>query len=114
MKKIFAFLAAAVLFAGCGVGSYSVSSGKPDEAYLSVTSTVRKDYVTVKVDDASYDLLAAYRSDFKPERRIKQTARNTIALTPGTHVVTVTDRSGKELVSKKIFVSAQEHKIIDL
>lgn len=38
MKKLFVALFGAVMMTGCGVGSYSISSGKADEAMLSFVS----------------------------------------------------------------------------
>ena len=84
----------AVLFAGCGVGNYSVSSGSPDEGYVTFVSGSAYT-IDVNVDD------------------IKKTAQNTITLKPGTHTLKVS-ADGKEIYSQKVFISAQETKIIKL
>ena len=38
MKKMMIALIGAIMLSGCGVGSYSVSSGKADEAMISFVS----------------------------------------------------------------------------
>lgn len=114
MKRFAILVAAALMMCSCGVGSYTVSSGKPDEGQLSFTTPEKKSYdVVVYVDGASYKVQAVNEKVFRAERNIKKTSQNTLKVTPGTHDVKV-ERNGKEVYAKKIFVSAQEHKIVDL
>ncbi len=47
-------------------------------------------------------------------KSLKDIANNVITLEPGTHTVVVKDQAGKELTSQKVFISAQEHKMIGL
>jgi len=47
-------------------------------------------------------------------KSLKDIANNVITLEPGTHTVVVKDKTGKELTSQKVFISAQEHKMIGL
>lgn len=115
MKKIILALAAAVMFVtGCGVGSYSTSTGKADEAYLSFTSVGKAYDINVIVDGTTYALQSVKTKPYRSsDMNIKQTSLNTIILKPGTHDVKVI-REGSEVYSKKLFISAQEHKIVDL
>lgn len=114
MKKILVLIAAATLFlTGCGVGNYTVVTGKADEALLSFSSNTNIPSFIVTVDGTEHTLEAVRGNSFKTNRNIKKTSRNTLILTPGAHDVTVKIKEN-QIYSKKIFVSAQEHKIIDL
>jgi len=96
------------------MGSYTVSSGKADEGMLSFASA-EKTAVTVTVDNATYHLYTVAAKKWKKARKIKETVQNTITLTPGQHEVTVyVTMTGNEVFHKTIFVSVQEHKIIEL
>lgn len=112
MKRVLLVLFASLLLTGCGVGSYSVSSGKADEAELSFTSNWKED-LTVVVDNNTFNVQSVRQKDFKAERKLRKTVNNTIKITPGQHDLKVYMK-GMEVYSKKIFVSAQEHKIIEL
>ena len=112
MKKIIIAAISALLLTSCGVGSYSVSSGKADEAAISFT-TAKATPITVTIDDATYDLSSVKDVAWKTDRKIKKTAKNTIYLTPGTHNVTVVI-AGNQVYSKKLFLSASEHKVVEL
>ena len=112
MKKLFFALLGALLLSSCGVGSYYVSSGKADEAMLSFVSA-DKTPVTVPVDTDSFDVFTVKTKTWKKDRKIKETALNTIYISPGKHDITV-QMEGKEVYHKTIFVSVQEHKIIEL
>ena len=46
-------------------------------------------------------------------KKIKKTAQNTIYVSPGQHTVVV-KKGNREVYNKKIFISTQEHKIIEL
>lgn len=112
MKKIIIALVGALLLASCGVGSYSVSSGKADESMLSFVGN-DKTAITVIVDNDSYDVYTVKAKAWQKDRNIKKTAQNTIFIAPGQHNVVV-KMNGVEVFQKKIFVSAQEHKVIEL
>jgi len=112
MRKIIIAVCAALLLTGCGVGSYSVSSGKADEAAISFVDA-GKHAIEVTIDDNTYNVETVKEKAWKTDRRIKQTAQNTIRITPGQHKVTVKS-DGKEVYTKSIFVSASEHKVVEL
>lgn len=116
MKKMMIVLLAAVLFVtGCGVGTYSVSTGKADTGFLSFTTVEKKSYpILVTVDGKNYEINAVKQKAYRTsDRNIKETSLNTISIVPGTHTVKVF-RNGEEIYSKTLFVSAQEHKLVDL
>lgn len=112
MKKIILVLMGALLLSACGVGSYSISSGKADESMLSFVSA-DKTPITVSVDSNSYDVFTVKTKAWQKDRNIKKTSQNTIIISPGQHDVVVM-MNGKEIYHKKVFVSAQEHKVIEL
>lgn len=114
MKRLIITLLGALLLCSCGVGSYSVSSGKADEAMLSFVSP-DKTPITVSIDNGafSYDIETVKTKAWQKNRNIKKTAQNTICLSPGQHDISVT-AEGKEICHKKVFISAQEHKVIEL
>ena len=115
MKKLF-FVAVSLLFVlaftGCGVGHYSVSSGREDIAALSFESSSEIPIV-VSVDGQSFETYTVKKIAHKTRRDIKKTAKYLIEITPGTHDVKVSIK-GSEVFSKKIFVSTGETKIIEL
>lgn len=100
------------MLCSCGVGSYSVTSGKADEGMVSFVSE-SKTPITVTVDDSSYDIYTVKTKAWRKDRDIRKTVQNTIVMAPGTHEITV-KLDGKEVYAKKVFISAQEHKIIEL
>ncbi len=112
MKKIIFTLIGILTLCSCGVGSYSITSGKADEGMISFTSEA-KTPVTVTVDNDSYDLYTVKTKTWMKDRKIKKTAENTIFLTPGKHNVTV-NMNGKKVCDKQVYISAQEHKVIEL
>jgi uncharacterized protein YxeA len=112
MKKLMAIAAFAILFTSCGVGTYSVQSGVEEASFISFTDDVKQD-ITVTVDDQMHVLKTVKQKAYKSGRNIKQTALNTIKTTPGQHEVKVV-LDGKEVYAKKLFLSAGEHKILDL
>ena len=112
MKKFILAAFAALLLVGCGLGSYSVASGRPDEASISFVSGTKSD-VQVTIDDNTYTVQTVKSSDYKVNRNIKKTAKNTIFMTPGKHDVTV-KKGGETVYAKTIFVSVGEHKIVEL
>jgi len=112
MKRILVLAATAILLAGCGVGNYSVSSGKTDAAELSVTAP-EKYAVKVCVDDNTYDIETVKASGFKTKRDIKKTAKNTIRIEPGTHEIKIYQGDNQVYTKKHVF-SNDEHKVIEL
>lgn len=112
MKKIIISIIGALMLVSCGVGSYSISSGKADEGMISFVSE-SKTPITVTIDDDSYNVYTVKTKAWRKDRNIKKTAQNTIFLTPGQHNVIV-NMNGKEVCNKKVFISTQEHRIIEL
>lgn len=112
MKKFIAAISAALLLAGCGVGNYSLSSGKADEGALSFVAPESSE-IQVTVDGSVYKLSSVKESSYRTDRNIKQTAKNTIRLAPGTHNVEVS-QNGRTILVKKLYISASEHKIVEL
>ncbi len=112
MKRIILLLITAIVVYGCGVGTYTVSSGKEDVASLSFTATATTPLVVV-VDDTEYSVNAVKQKAYKADRKIKATAYNTITITPGKHNVRVLS-NGQEVYNKTLFISTSEHRIIDL
>ena len=112
MKKLLLAFAAAVLLAGCGVGSYTVVSGRADEGFISFV-TDKSMPVRVIIGDKEYNINSVKHKAYRKDRKIKQTSKNTVRVAPGTQEVLVLH--GKDtLYSKKLFVSASEHRIIEL
>lgn len=112
MKKFIMAISVVLLLAGCGVGNYSLSSGKADEGALSFVSSEASE-IQVTVDGTVYGLSCVKEQAYRTDRNIKQTAKNTIRLAPGTHEVEVA-REGRTVLVKKVYISASEHKIIEL
>ena len=115
MKKL-VFAIACLLFplfyTSCGVGTYSVSSGKEDCAYISIEANSRYN-VVVTIDDQSFDTQTVKTIAHKTRRDIKNTAKYALKTTPGQHKVEIT-KDGTTLYSKQVFVSTGETKIIEL
>ena len=112
MKKILLFLCAAMLVAGCGVGSHTVVSGRADEAAV-IFFADKAQPVDVTIDRQNYHVNTVKDSDFKKKRNIKRTAENMIYVKPGTHDVSVRVK-GQTILTQKIFVSAGDTKVINL
>lgn len=112
MKRFILFLSAALLAAGCGVGSHTVVSGKADEAAIVFFSDNTRT-IDVTVDQYDYRVNTIKDSDFKKKRNIKKTADNRIFVAPGQHDVTVRS-AGRIVLTQKIFVSAGDTKVIHL
>lgn len=114
MKKILIILAAALLtLSSCGVGAVSVASGKADEAFVSFTAATAQPIV-VSVDGVEYTTKSVKVQDWNNVKSLKAVANNVVNVKPGTHEVIVRDQKGNQLYQGKIFVSAQEHKMIKL
>lgn len=112
MKRILIFSVALLLLSGCGVGNYSVSYGNDEEASISFVYQ-DKVPITVTVDNNTYQINSVKDKAFKTDRKIKQTALNTIKIMPGTHDVKV-EMEGNAVYSRKLYISAYEHKIVEL
>ncbi len=113
MKRIIIILIAAMAICSCGVGSYSVTSGKEDIASLSFTAASSEPVLVVVDGSSEFSLYTVKQKAYKADRKIKSTVQNTITLSPGQHDVTVYV-SGQQVYSKKLFLSASEHRVIDL
>ena len=112
MKKIIISIIGALILTSCGVGSYSISSGKADEGMISFVSE-SKTPITVTIDENSYNVFTVKTKAWRKDRNIKKTVQNTIFITPGQHNVIV-NMNGKEVCNKKVYISTQEHRIIEL
>ena len=113
MKKILFAVISLFLICGCGVGTYSLSSGKADVAELSFVANEAYGIV-VEIDNSNkYELSTIKEKAYKSGRDIKNTALNTVKLVPGKHLVKVSV-ADKSVYTQHIFVSAGEHKIIEL
>lgn len=109
---IYILIVLSTFLSSCGVGSYSVSSGKEDISGLSFTDRFKHNIV-VNVDGKDYMVKTVKAKAYKPGMRIKQTAKNTIFLSPGRHEVVV-KRGKAELFRKQVYLSTDEKKIINL
>lgn len=89
MKKLFIALIGSLILSSCGVGSYSISSGKADEGMISFVSEYRTP-ITVTIDNESHDVYTVRTQKWRKDRDIEKTAQNTIVLSPGQHNVVVT------------------------
>ena len=113
MKKIIFAIVSLVLLSSCGVGTYSLSSGKADTALLSFVDASSYN-IDVEVDDSNlYKIATIKEKAYKSGRNIKNTTLNAVTLTPGKDQVKVIV-ADKLVYSKYIFVSAGEHKVIEL
>ena len=112
MKKILAIAALLLAMASCGVGTYSVESGRSEQS--SVSFVAQTSYsVTVTIDGTEYEVNTVKLKDWRTDRRIKQTAKNTIKLAPGKHEIVVTS-NGNVVLKDLIFLSNNESKVIEL
>ncbi len=112
MKKIIIVFCILLGLQSCGTGAYSVSSGTPDMAYLSFTADDSY-MISVILDEQTYTVNTVKTKAYKTQRNIKQTSKNQIMLKPGTHEMKVY-KDTTLVMSKKLFVSAAEKKIIAL
>ena len=114
MKKIIALFSiiGTLVLAACSVGSHSVSSGMADEGYVWFVSETEK-AITVDIDGTTYQTQTIKEKEWQKRRDIKATAKGMITVTPGQHEVKVII-DGKEVYSKKLFISASESKMVKL
>lgn len=122
MKKSIVALCASLLLTACGTGTYTVSSGKADEAMISFLSD-SEEPIQVTVDGKdTYEINTVKTQEWRKNPKIKKTAKNTIYVSSGKHTVVVARReedgyystSMKTKYEHKVFVSAQEHKMVEL
>lgn len=112
MKRIFFILASILLAAGCGVGSYTISSGLEDSG--AVVFTASKAYpIEVSVDGAAYSVSTVKYKAYKNDRRIRRTSENMIKVGTGQHKIEVRE-AGNIVYSRVVFISAGENKVIGL
>lgn len=112
MKKIFAIAILMLTMVGCGVGTYSNTSGRSEKA--SVAFVADTEYaITVDIDGTSYNVNTVALKAYRKDKRIKETAKNTIKLAPGKHDIKVT-ANGQEVKKDVIFLSNNESKVIEL
>ena len=112
MKKTIIAILGALMLSACGVGSYSISSGKSDEGMISFASA-DKTPVDVTIDNNAYSVCTVKAKAWHKDRKIKATAQNTIILSPCQHDVVVV-MNGDEVCNKKVYISPQEHRVIEL
>ena len=112
MKKFILTLLSAVVLAGCGVGTYTISTGRADEACLSFADAEGA-LITVRVDGTDHRVSAVKEDAWRKDRDIRATVENTIYLTPGKHSVEVY-RGTVRVFGKTLFISAGEHKVVNL
>lgn len=111
-KTIFLSLLFAAILTACGVGSYSISGGVSDEAYVCFVAD-KEFSVLATIDGKQYNTRTIKSKEFKKRRDIKNTSSEHISVGVGTHDVTV-EVDGNVVLSKKIIVSSGETKIIKL
>lgn len=112
MRKLFIITLFTLLLSSCGVGTYSVSSGKSDDGYVCVIDDVKQDIV-VKIDDKEYNVETIKTKTYKSGRDIKKTALNSVRVQVGQHQVDVMV-NGKVVLSRKVLISTGETKILEL
>lgn len=105
------FMAIMVL-ASCGVGNYSISSGKADQAAIFVTDDSSYD-VAITIDGTLYQTKTVKNKAIKKRRNIKQLTKYKIVTTPGRHTVSVT-ANGQEVYNKTVELSTSETRMIEL
>lgn len=113
MKKIIIALLAAIIFTGCGVGNYSVASGKSDDAAVSFRASA-KFPIVVEIDGVKYGCETVFIKNYKENNRIKETAQNTIVVPKGQHQLKVYSSDGIEIYNKQVLLGASEHRVIQL
>ena len=112
MKKFILGLACTLLLVSCGVGNYTVSSGMADSAAISITSTA-KTPAELYIDGKLYNVETVWTKRYKKDRKIKETALNTVEVEPGQHDVRIVI-NGSEVYKAKVFLSNTEHRVIEL
>lgn len=112
MKRFSLLLLLSLMLTGCGVGVYSVSSGKADSAKITFVDDSSYDII-VKIGNVEHKAQTVKVKSYKSGMNIKKTAINAIGVSTGSHKIEVLSQ-GKTIYSHSIFISANEHKIIEL
>ncbi len=112
MKRFSLLLLLSLMLTGCGVGVYSVSSGKSDSAKMTFVDDSSYDII-VKIDNVEHATQTVRVKNYKSGMNIKKTAIKAIDVSTGNHKIEVLSQ-GKTIYSRSIFISANEHKIIEL
>ena len=113
MKKLIIALLSLIAFVGCGVGTYSLSSGKDDAAEISFVDSDSYS-IQIKVDQGdAHDMTTVKEKAYKSGRNIKKVSSNVVKVAVGKHFIEVFAKD-QCVYSKWVFVSAGEHKIIEL
>ena len=114
MKKLIIILLTVVSvgFSSCGVGNYSVTSGKEDEARIFVQAS--EEYpISLQIDDKVFDTKTVKKIDFKSKKDLGAMVNYGINTTPGTHKVVI-KKDGVEVYNYTVFISTGEYKLIKL
>lgn len=115
MKNLITVITAVILsglLTSCGVGSYTISSGKANVAGICFIAAKKYD-ISIEIDGKQYHIATVKNKKYHKNRNIKKTALNTIKVSPGKHSVKVW-YNGDEVYSKLVFVSSSETKVIEL
>lgn len=112
MRNLFIVVLLTWLLSSCGTGVYSLSSGMADECTITFVSEKSFPIIAI-IDDKEYNVSSVKHKAYKADRNIKKTSRNCIVLSPGVHDIKVLV-GDNTIFSHKIFISAAEHKIIEL
>lgn len=102
-----------MLVTSCKTGSYSLSSGLPDQATLSVVFHDKMP-IFIEIDGVKQEINTIKQQAWKKNRDIKATAKNAVIISTGRHKIVIYTTQNTELYRHEIFVSAGEHKIIEL
>lgn len=100
------------LLIGCGVGNYTLSSGKEDSAKLSFVSA-KSIEIKVNIDGIEYVANTVKDKSYKSNRNIKDVSQNAIKVNPGKHKIEVYVDSAV-VYSQFVFISTNEHRIVEL
>jgi len=105
-----AFVAITML-ASCGTAnqaSTTIASVSQDDACISFISKAEMPIIA-DVDGEIYEIKA-----LGEDAKDQETVANSVVLTPGKHVIRVKSQSGTELYKRTVYISPQEHKVVDL
>ncbi len=100
--------AALFLVSGCE-SAKTVSYGKADVGYVQFVSATKYSSVKVVFDDS---VTITARVNSSKDRIVENDS--TYSVTPGAHAIEVFDKKGDSILKKKIFVSAQEIRTVEL
>ena len=98
--------------------SFQILKGQGRITEINVAETLRDVRRALLEADVNFNTAKQFSETvkekaYKTDRNIKQTALNTIYVQPGSHVVSVSV-SGNEIYKKTVFLSATEHRIVEL